>query len=109
MEGWLAKETTSFLKTTQRRWCVLKHGNLAYYHKKTDVTPAASIHLADIVCVNVDSTKNKHSLLVTCKERVYKFVPDDKVSTFKWLQAITDAIPTAAIETSTDLSCNTDR
>ena len=35
-----------------------------------------------------DSTKNKHSLLVTCKERVYKFVPDDKVSTFKWLQVI---------------------
>ena len=32
---------------------------------------------------------------LVCRDRVYKFVQPDKTSCFKWLQAITEAIPSA--------------
>ena len=94
LEGFLMKETKgSFLKTFQKRWCVLKYGLLEYFHKKTDKVAASSIPLSSLLGVHVDSTKNTHSLIVTCRDRVYKFVQPDKVTTFKWLQAITEATP----------------
>jgi hypothetical protein len=35
-------------------------------------------------------SKNVHSLVITCKERVYKFLQPDKVTTFKWMQVCDD-------------------
>jgi hypothetical protein len=68
MEGWLSKETKgNFFNSTQKRWCVLKLGNLSYFHKQTDKAPSASIDLVNILGVNVDSTKNTHALVVTCR------------------------------------------
>jgi hypothetical protein len=66
MEGWLSKETKgNFFNSTKKRWCVLKLGNLSYFHKQTDKAPSASIDLVNILGVNVDSTKNTHALIVT--------------------------------------------
>ena len=68
MEGWLSKETKgNFFNSTKKRWCVLKLGNLSYFHKQTDKAPSASIDLVNILGVNVDSTKNTHALIVTCR------------------------------------------
>jgi hypothetical protein len=60
MEGWLSKETKGgFFKSTQKRWCVLKHGNLSYFHSQKDAAdkakaPGVSLQLADILGVSVD-------------------------------------------------------
>jgi len=56
----------SWLIRTHHR-CVLKRGWLSYYHKKTDQKAAAAINLRLLLRVHVDSSKNTHSLVVTCK------------------------------------------
>jgi hypothetical protein len=54
LEGWLSKETnrnSSLLKSNRKRWCVLKHGTLQYFHKKPDSAsdiPGGSIDLSTV-------------------------------------------------------------
>ena len=55
-EGWLTKETRgNFLKSCQKRWCVVKDGQLVYFRKKSDKTAAAAIDLNNFVDVNLQS------------------------------------------------------
>ncbi|CDR46744.1 CYFA0S25e01596g1_1 [Cyberlindnera fabianii] len=90
LSSWLYKRAKSH--SWQKRWCVLRRNQLAYYKDSKEYKASRVIPAQDILSFSEIPDSNKWHFIVVTSYRVFHLRAQDKETYLKWAQALDQVV-----------------